>query len=91
MENRKILIIDDVDLTSALQTMLESNKYSVSVAPNKEECMEKIKAETPDMIILDVMMNTCQDGFDMARELKKNEQYSTFPYLCSPESKTRPA
>ena len=82
MENSKILIIDDdVDLTSALQAILESNKYVVSSAPSKEEGMDKIKAEKPDMIILDVMMETWQDGFDMARELKGNDEYAGISIL----------
>lgn len=82
MKNNKILIIDDdIDLTSALQAMLESNQYAVSSAASKEEGMDKIKADKPDLIILDVMMETWQDGFDMARELKGNTEYADIPIL----------
>ena len=35
--------------------------------------MEKVRAERPDLILLDVMMSTWQDGFEMARELKNND------------------
>ena len=82
MANSKILIIDDdQDLTSALQAVLESNQYSVSVASNPDEGMEKLNAEKPDLIILDVMMTTWQDGFDMARSLKKNAKFKAIPIL----------
>ena len=82
MANSKILIIDDdQDLTSALQAVLESNQYSVSVASNPDEGMEKLNAEKPDLIILDVMMTTWQDGFDMARSLKKNDEFKAIPIL----------
>jgi len=39
------------------------------------EGMEKIKAERPNLIILDVMMAMWEDGFEMARELKKDSQF----------------
>ena len=73
MANEKILIVDDdLDLTKALKVMLESENFSVSTASNREDGIEKVKTEQPDMIILDVMMTTWQDGFEMARELKKD-------------------
>ncbi len=76
MENAKILIVDDdLDLTKALKVTLESENYSVITASDRMEGMEKIKAERPDLIILDVMMTTWQDGFEMARELKKDSQF----------------
>ena len=76
MANEKILIVDDdLDLTKALKVTLESENYSVSTASDSIEGMEKVKAERPDLIVLDVMMSTWQDGFEMARELKKNPQF----------------
>jgi len=76
MENAKILIVDDdLDLIKALKVMLESENYSVSIASDPIEGMEKVKAEQPDLIVLDVMMSTWQDGFEMARELKKDSQF----------------
>ncbi len=75
MANEKILIVDDdLDLTEALKVILENDNYSVSTASDRAEGMEKIKAEQPDLIILDVMMSTWQDGFEMARELKSDPQ-----------------
>ena len=75
MGNAKILIVDDdLDLTKALKVTLESENYSVFTASDPIEGMEKVKAEQPDLIILDVMMSTWQDGFEMARELKKDSQ-----------------
>ena len=76
MENAKILIVDDdLDLTKALKVTLESENYSVVTASDRTEGMEKIKAERPDLVILDVMMATWEDGFEMARELKKDSQF----------------
>ena len=82
MADKKILIVDDdMDLTSALQTLLESQNYDVSTAANKEEGMEKIKADKPDLAILDVMMEAWQDGFELAREIKADPAYKDLPIL----------
>ena len=83
MANTKILIVDDdLDITEALKVTLESENYSVSTASDPIEGMEKVKSEQPDLIILDVMMSTWQDGFEMARELKKESQLiSNIPIL----------
>jgi CheY-like chemotaxis protein len=82
MENAKILIVDDdLDLTKALKTTLESEQYSVVTAADRTEGMEKVKIEEPDLIILDVMMSTWEDGFEMARALKKNPQFKDISIL----------
>ncbi len=82
MGNAKILIVDDdLDLTKALKVTLESENYSVVTASDRMEGMEKIKAERPDIVILDVMMATWEDGFEMARELKKDSEFKNMPIL----------
>ena len=84
MENAKILIVDDdQDIRDSLQAILESREYNVITAANKDEGMEKAKAEKPDLFILDVMMITWQDGFDLARELKQDPQFKDTPILMS--------
>ncbi|MHC4221232.1 MAG: response regulator [Planctomycetota bacterium] len=75
MGNAKIVVVDDdVDLAKALQVTLESENYIVFTASNPEQGMETIKAERPDLIMMDVMMSTWQDGFEMARQLKKDTE-----------------
>jgi DNA-binding response OmpR family regulator len=82
MENAKILIVDDdPDLTKALKATLESKNYIVITASNGSEGMDKINTDKPDLLILDVMMATSQDGFEMARELKKDPQFKKMPIL----------
>lgn len=82
MENARILIVDDDDdLTKALKVTLESRKYTVVTAADRAEGMEKAQAQKPDLFILDVMMGTWQDGFEMSRELKKDPQFKDTPIL----------
>jgi CheY-like chemotaxis protein len=90
MENEKILIVDDdPDLTEALKTALESERYTVITAADKDEGMQKIKTEKPDLVILDVMMAAWQDGFEMSRELKKDPEARDIPILLLTAVKER--
>jgi DNA-binding response OmpR family regulator len=82
MENAKILIVDDDnDITEAIKATLETHHYNVLTADNRMEGMEKIKTEKPDLAILDVMISSWQDGFEMARELKSDTLYKDMPIL----------
>ena len=77
MGNAKIVVVDDdVDLAKALKVTLESENYSVFTASDPAQGMEIIKAQRPDLIMLDVMMSTWQDGFEMARQLKKDTEFT---------------
>jgi CheY-like chemotaxis protein len=82
MEQAKILIIDDdPDITEAMKVVLETQNYLVSTAVNGTEGMEQIKNNSPDLIILDVMMDTPREGFALDRELKKDPLYKDIPIL----------
>jgi CheY-like chemotaxis protein len=82
MAQVKIVIVDDdEDIRRALRAVLESKDYAVIEASNKEDGMTAITSEKPDLAILDVMMTTWQDGFDMARDLKKNPDLKDMPIL----------
>lgn len=82
MENAKILVADDdPDIRESLQAILESKEYTVVTAVDKTDGMEKIKAEKPDLAILDIMMSTWEDGLKMSRELKKDPQFKDMPIM----------
>lgn len=82
MENSRILIVDDdPDFVVAMRAVLENERYTVMTASDKEEGMDRIQADKPDLIILDVMMSTWSDGFEMSRELKSDPQYKDIPIL----------
>lgn len=78
----KILIVDDdPDIVEAMKVVLESKDYKVSTAWSGEDGLKKVKLEKPDLIILDIMMETTDKGFDVARELKKEPSYKDIPIL----------
>jgi len=82
MENVKIMVIDDDPcIRDSLQTILESRQYTVVTAANRTEGMDKIKAEKPDLLILDIMMSSWLDGLDMSKKLKKDPILSDMPIM----------
>lgn len=82
MENMKIMVIDDdPGIRDSLQTILESRQYAVITAGDRTEGMDKIKAEKPDLIILDIMMTSWLDGLDMSKKLKKDPQFKNTPIV----------
>jgi len=82
MRQAKILIIDDdPDITEALRVILENRGYVVLNALDSSEGMNRLREARPDLIILDVMMRTSQEGFELSRELKHSVQYKDIPIL----------
>lgn len=74
MANRKILIIDDdPDIVEAMRMPLEANSYEVITAHCGREGLRKAREAMPDLIILDVMMETDTEGFHVAYELRSEE------------------
>jgi len=82
MGNGRILIVDDdPDFVAVMKVILEGDHYAVAAAPDKVEGMRRIQADRPDLIIMDVMMSTWSDGFEMSRDLKKDPRYQDIPIL----------
>lgn len=68
----KIAIIDDdPDIVEATQMLLESKGYEVVSAGNVQDALELVKSESPDLIVLDVMMEEPDDGFYLATKFRK--------------------
>jgi two-component system alkaline phosphatase synthesis response regulator PhoP len=82
MRQGRILIIDDdPDITEAMRIVLENKGYEVVNAVDSSEGINRMKEARPDLIILDVMMRTPREGFELSRELKHNVEYKDIPIL----------
>jgi CheY-like chemotaxis protein len=79
---KNILIVDDdADFVEMNKFLLEKNGYEVTIANNGQECLDKIRFKKPDLIILDVMMSTSDEGFGVSRDLRNSEQTKNIPIL----------
>ncbi|WP_190242930.1 response regulator YycF [Apilactobacillus kunkeei] len=67
----KILVVDDEKpITDIEKFNLEKEGYDVVVAYDGEEALQKVEEESPDLIILDLMLPKV-DGLEVAREVRK--------------------
>lgn len=74
-ETKKILLIDDdVDFTESNRDLLEAFGYDVVIAHDGTAGLEKARTEKPDLLILDVMMTTDTEGFDVARKIAETPE-----------------
>ncbi len=79
---KKILIIDDdIDLVEAMRMTLEGAGFEVIDAQEGEKGIAKIESENPDLVILDVMMGTQDEGFHVAYQIKNTESMADLPII----------
>jgi two-component system, OmpR family, alkaline phosphatase synthesis response regulator PhoP len=80
-EQKRILVVDDEpDFASIVQDDLKREGFAVEIAYDGVEALEKVKANPPDAIILDVMMPE-KDGYAVCAELKADPQYRDIPII----------
>jgi len=78
---KKILIIEDEEIIySLLQRKLSQEGYEVSVAKDGQEGLERIRAEKPDLILLDIVMPK-KGGFEVMEEIQKDENLKGIPII----------
>jgi len=76
-----LIIDDDRDLVDSMRLILESKAYQVRAAYNGKEGYAEIERKIPDLLILDVMMSTDTEGFDLAYKLQRSPQYKKIPIV----------
>jgi len=77
----KILVVDDLpDNLNVLRETLEPEGYKLFLAPSGEIALRIAQHQTPDLILLDVMMPGI-DGFETCRQLKRNESTRDIPVI----------
>ena len=81
-KNKTILVCDDDrDFVEVVSVLLKEKGYDVVAAYNGEECLGSVQEDQPDLILLDVMMATTTDGFNVSRELRNSEQTKAIPII----------
>ena len=78
---KKILIVDDeIEQIEYASTVLEANGYNSVIAMDGKEGMKKVKAEKPDLILMDIMMPE-RGGIGMYQDLKHDEETKNIPVI----------
>ncbi|CAG0909347.1 unnamed protein product, partial [Cyprideis torosa] len=75
IEKVRILIVDDdADARFTIGELVKSLGYETTFATNGYECLEKLKTEVPDLILLDIMMPK-MDGFQTIKKIREHKDY----------------
>jgi DNA-binding response OmpR family regulator len=81
MSQKKILVVDDEpDLVETVRFPLEMEGFNVLVSYNGEDALNQARKESPDLILLDLMLPKL-DGYKVCRLLKFDERYKHIPIL----------
>lgn len=77
----KVLVVDDIQLNRKLQkTYLEAEGYEVVLAQDGIEALKRIEEESPDLILLDIMMPK-MNGFQVCRRIKSDDRTRFIPVI----------
>ncbi len=80
--SKKILVVDDdIDIITTLKTILSKEGYKVLTANGKMEAKAIAKKEKPDLAILDVMMTTHYEGFELAKDFIEDSDFNTMKVM----------
>ena len=81
MSKEKILVVDDEeDILELVRYNLFKNGYQVTCVSSGELAMQKLKEETPHIILLDLMLPE-MDGLDVCRSLRSNPATMNIPII----------
>jgi twitching motility two-component system response regulator PilH len=81
MAIQKILVVDDSPTERYfLSDVLTKNGFSVSTAENGEDALAKIKADKPELILMDIVMPG-QNGFQVTRAITRDPETQDVPVI----------
>ena len=81
MKKKLLLIDDDEDLLRSFQVILESNGFDVITCNEGKNGFLILKQDKPDLLVLDVMMNTNLEGYNLLHMIKSYPEYRNMPII----------
>ena len=77
----KVMVVDDEpDIVDLLLLMLDGADYDVTTASGGNDCLEKLKHDVPDLILLDLIMPDL-DGWDVLNRIRQDERLKSIPVI----------
>ena len=78
----KVVLIDDnADFLFTMKTFLTRNGFEVFTADDGEKGIHLVRKERPDLVLLDVMMETLFSGFEVCKQIRSNEDLKDTPII----------
>lgn len=75
-----LIVDDDPDILDNIITVLETLSYRLGTAQDGKKCMEMMKEQVPDLLILDLLMPR-MDGWGVIREMRGEPRFNTVPIM----------
>ena len=79
--SRLLFVDDDIDFLSVMALFFEKNGYTVETATTPEAGLKMIETNRPDLLVLDVMMPSEFEGFELARDIREKLELTDFPII----------
>ena len=70
MMSRVLIVEDEPRLVRLIRAILESAHYQVTVVSNGDQAIEHVAVETPDLVLLDLLLPGALDGFEVCRRVR---------------------
>lgn len=81
MERKRVLVVDDeIYIVHILEFTLTMEGYEVLTAADGEEALRRIQDDSPDLVVLDIMMPK-MDGYEVLRRLRADEEFRHLPVI----------
>ena len=75
-----LIVDDDPDIVEGIMMILETQPYRLATARDGKQCMEMVEQDTPDLLILDLLMPR-MDGWGVIREMRNNPKFTAVPIM----------
>ncbi len=76
-----LVVDDDPDFVEATRLVLESVGHKVISAADGDQGLQRVQAEQPDVVVLDVIMATVLDGLNMSQRMAEHPEQNKIPIL----------
>lgn len=80
-QKKTVLLVDDDHDFLLPITIVVKKEFEVATAHSGEECLAFVAKQKPDLIVMDVMMNTLSDGLETAKKLKSDDATKDIPVI----------
>lgn len=75
-----LIVDDDPDILEGILTILETQPFRLATASDGKKCMEMVKEQAPDLLILDLLMPR-MDGWGVIREMRSEPRFARIPIM----------
>jgi CheY-like chemotaxis protein len=78
----KVLVVDDdPDFVKVTSKVLERAGHEVVAAANGAKALQVMRQDTPDVVLLDIMMSYILDGLDVSRQMAEDPELKQIPVI----------